>query len=333
MMEDQPPVIVKRVRKSHHAHGGAWKVAFADFATAMMAFFLVLWLSTSSTPVQKEAIAGYFTDPIGFEEGGSPNVIDLEGSVTATVTGSVADDSLDQPVIVMEEAIEDIAFQMEQRRLESLMQEILNQIESSAKLREFKDQLIIDITEEGLRIQIVDKRQRPMFDSGDAHLKPYFEDILFELSRMISRVRNKVSISGHTDGAPYLGRANYSNWELSSDRANAARRALVEGGLPENRLARVVGLASSVLFDEGDPLNPVNRRISIIVLNKKTQEEIGGAEQPESNLSADELSDQVDKVIKQELSKPAFDPKKDLPIKTPPSGQPQKGNGSSGLNW
>ncbi len=338
-MEDQPPIIVKRIRKSHKGHGGAWKVAFADFATAMMAFFLVLWLSASTSEAQKEAIAGYFTDPIGFEEGGSPNVIDLEGSVTVTVTENVADTPENQPEIVLEEkTIEDIASQVEQRRLESLMKDIIDQIENSEKLREFKDQLIIDITEEGLRIQIVDKRQRPMFDSGDAHLKPYFEDILYELARMIARVRNKVSISGHTDGAPYLGRADYSNWELSSDRANAARRALVEGGLPENRLARVVGLASSVLFDEDDPLNPVNRRISIIVLNKKTQAEIEGAEQSESIMSSDELSGQLNKVLKRELSKPEFDPNKDLPIKTPPANKPQineqqNNGGSGGLNW
>ncbi|WP_020407570.1 flagellar motor protein MotB [Hahella ganghwensis] len=332
MMEEQPPIIVRRVRKYHKGHGGAWKVAFADFATAMMAFFLVLWLSASTTKEQKEAVAGYFSDPVGFEEGGSPYVIDLEGSVTVTVTDDTAQTPETQPEVVMEEeTIEDIATQVEQRRLEKLMDEILAEIDSSAKLKEFKDQLIIDITEEGLRIQIVDKRQRPMFDSGDSTLKPYFEDILYELAKLITRVRNKVSISGHTDGAPYLGRANYTNWELSSDRANAARRALVDGGLPENRLARVVGLASSVLYDDKDPLNPVNRRISIIVLNKKTQAEIEDAEQVDSDVSTNQLSGEVDKLIRQELSKPAFDPNKDLPIEQKPENGGQ--NGSEGLNW
>ncbi len=332
MMEEQPPIIVRRIRKVHKGHGGAWKVAFADFATAMMAFFLVLWLSASTTKEQQEAISGYFSDPVGFEEGGSPYVIDLEGSVTVTVTEESAQTPETQPEVKMEEkTIEDIASQVEQRRLEKLMDEIVAEIESSAKLKEFKDQLLIDITEEGLRIQIVDKRQRPMFDSGDSTLKPYFEDILYELAKLITRVRNKVSISGHTDGAPYLGRANYSNWELSSDRANAARRALVDGGLPENRLARVVGLASSALYDEKDPLNPVNRRISIIVLNKKTQAEIEDAEQVDGAITTNQLSGELDQLIRKQLSKPAFDPDKDLPVNGDSKNGP--GSDSGGLNW
>ena len=331
MIEEQPPIIVRRVRKVHKGHGGAWKVAFADFATAMMAFFLVLWLGETTDDVQKAAIAGYFTDPIGFTEGGSPNVIDLGGSVTVKVVDGDTKTPEGQPDIVMEEqTVQDIAAQIEQRKLAALMKEIVDQIESSDKLKEFKDQLIIDITDEGLRIQIVDKSQRPMFDSGDDELKPYFEDILYELASTIVTVRNKVSISGHTDAAPFLGREEYSNWELSSDRANAARRALVEGGVPTSQLSRVVGLASSVLYDDKNPLNPVNRRISILVLNKKTQEEIEGAEQQDSVITEDNLDQELNSIIIEGLGKTPFDPSKDLDKVE--DVQPKEGQGSQ-LDW
>ena len=143
-------------------------------------------------------------------------------------------------------------------------------------MSEFRDQLLIDITDEGLRIQIVDRSQRPMFDSGSAQLKPYSQDILFELAKPLGSVRNKLSITGHTDATPFSGRPGYTNWELSADRANAARRALVTGGVRPEQISRVVGLSDSVLFDKEDPTAPVNRRISIIVLNKKAVGEIEG---------------------------------------------------------
>ncbi len=332
MIEDQPPIIVKRVRKVHKGHGGAWKVAFADFATAMMAFFLVLWLSESTSKEQQAAIAGYFTDPVGFVDGGTPNVIDLGGSVTVTVVDDVGKTPENQPEIVLEEeTVQDIAAQIEQRKLATLMKEIVDRINSSPKLKGFKDQLIIDITDEGLRIQIVDKSRRPMFDSGDDELKPYFEDILFELATAIATVENKVSISGHTDGAPFIGREDFSNWELSADRANAARRALVGGGLPDYQVSRVVGLASSVLYDEENPLNPVNRRISIIVLNKKTQEEIEHADKAESLISENELDSQFNQIIDTGLNKTPFDPAIDLDRPTPSENVQEQD--SNGLDW
>jgi len=289
LLDNQPPIIVRRIRKVHKGHGGAWKVAFADFATAMMAFFLVLWLGESTNQEQKEAISGYFIDPIGFTSGGSPNAIDLGGSITVEVLDGAGKDSKAPDLQLQEATLQDIAVQLEQRKLAELMKHIVEKINSSEQLLDFKDQLIIDITQEGLRIQIVDKSQRPMFDSGDDEIKPSFEDILYVLADTISSVPNKVSLSGHTDGVPYVGREDYSNWELSTDRANAARRALVDGGLPNEQISRVVGLASSTLYDEENPLNPVNRRISIIVLNSKTQQEIEGAEAAESLVSASDL--------------------------------------------
>lgn len=273
-MEEQP-IIIKRVRKvAAGHHGGSWKVAFADFATAMMAFFLVLWLTTNTTPEQRAAIEGYFKNPVGFTEGGSANPVDLEGS--ASVVEATSQDVASEEIKLEDERIEELAETLEQRQMQELFQDLQQQIEQSETLQEFKDQLLIDITDEGLRIQIVDRSQRPMFDSGRAQLKYYSQDILFELAKPLGAVPNKLSITGHTDSTPFSGRPGYTNWELSADRANTARRALVAGGVGSGQIARVVGLSDSVLFDRDDPTAPVNRRISIIVLNKKAMDDIQG---------------------------------------------------------
>ncbi|WP_228141565.1 flagellar motor protein MotB [Marinobacter sp. X15-166B] len=267
---EQRPIIVKRVRKVVKArHGGAWKVAFADFATAMMAFFLVLWLTATASPEQINAVEGYFKDPIGFTDGGSANPIDLGGSVS--VVDSPLIEAGDHKVRLEDERIEALAESLEQRQMEELLQRLQEQIEQSPTLHEFKDQLLIDITDEGLRIQIVDRSKRPMFASGRAQLKYYSQDILFELAKPLSAVPNKLSITGHTDSTPFRGRPGYTNWELSADRANTARRALVAGGVAQGQVARVVGLSDSVLFDRNNPEAPVNRRIAIIVLNEKNR--------------------------------------------------------------
>jgi chemotaxis protein MotB len=183
--------------------------------------------------------------------------------------------------------IEKEARKQERARLEELMQQLQAAIEKSQALAPFKDQLLLDITSEGLRIQIVDKQNRPMFDLGSAQLRPYTTTILQELSGFINRVPNRISLSGHTDDAPYTSDHHYSNWELSADRANAARRALLSGGLTEDKIARVVGLAASVPFDRANPGDPVNRRISIIVMNRQAEastlsQESGGTEEKPS---------------------------------------------------
>lgn len=285
-MENNQPIIVKRVKKvAAGHHGGAWKIAFADFATAMMAFFLVLWLMSAATPEQKKLISGYFKDPIGFSESASPYVIDLGGSPSPAPDRTLNPDVQEQPDsgqpdINQAEAdpqqAERIAEELERERLELLLQELQTKVEENPQLQRFKDQILFDITQDGLRIQIVDAENRPMFDSGSAHLQPYFEDILLALSDTIRAVPNKISISGHTDAKPFAGRGDFGNWELSADRANAARRVLVAGGYDEEQVARVVGYASSALFDRDNPLNPVNRRIDITVLTKKAQRAIEG---------------------------------------------------------
>ncbi|TAL85513.1 MAG: motility protein MotB [Rhodanobacter sp.] len=294
-MSDTPPLIVVRRarRKKHSYHGGAWKVAYADFVTAMMAFFLVMWLLGIGTREQKAAISEYFRNPSmtpgtatvappgKFGQGGASDSMiklggamdishgpgkDRHGATKATGTaasGSAKRDSKD---------IEKEARREEKARLESLMDQLHAAIEKSQALAPFKDQLLLDITPEGLRIQIVDKLNRPMFDQGSAHLKPYTVKILHELATFINRVPNRISIAGHTDDAPYSSDGHYSNWELSADRANAARRALVAGGLLASKMARIVGLAATVPLDKAHPGNPINRRISIIVMTKQAED-------------------------------------------------------------
>lgn len=270
---DEQPIIIKRkkvVAGGHH--GGSWKVAFADFATAMMAFFLVLWLTATASPEQIKAVEGYFRDPVGFTDGGSPNPVDLGGS--ASVVNEASPDEASSQIQIKDEVVDQLSETLEQRRMEELFQELKDRIEQNQTLQEFKDQLLIDITDEGLRIQIVDRSGRPMFDSGRAELKYYSQDILFELAKTLGSVDNKLSLTGHTDATLFKGRPGYTNWELSADRANTARRALVAGGVGQEQIGRVVGLSDSVLFDKSDPTAPVNRRISIIVLNKRTAQGI-----------------------------------------------------------
>jgi chemotaxis protein MotB len=280
-MENNQPIIIKRVKRyAGGHHGGAWKIAFADFATAMMAFFLVLWLLSTATPEQKIAIAGYFKDPIGFSESGTPFVIDLGGSPELAPDKTINPEVKTQPqpdkVTIDTQQVQNMAEQVEQERLELLLQELQNKVEENPQLQKFKDQILFEITPDGLRIQIMDAENRPMFDSGSARLKPYFEDILLAMADTIKAVPNKISVSGHTDAKPYTGTGDFGNWELSANRANAARRALVAGGYPDKQVARVVGFASSALFDRAHPLNPVNRRIDIVVLTKKAQRAIEG---------------------------------------------------------
>ncbi len=275
-MSTNQPIIIKRVKKvvgGHH--GGAWKIAFADFAVAMMAFFLVMWLMSSATPEQKKAISGYFQDPIGFSQNASPYVIDLGGTPTPapdkTLNPSVPEEQSMMPESPDHDSMLE---QMEKERLNLLLQELQNKVDENEMLRPYRDQIHLSITQDGLRIQIMDTDNRPMFALGSARLQPHFEDILYMMAGSIRGVPNKISIGGHTDAKPYSGQAEFGNWELSASRANAARRALHAGGLDDVQVARVAGYASSVLFDRENPFNPVNRRIDIIVLTRKAQQEL-----------------------------------------------------------
>jgi len=292
--KEQKPqlLVIRRVKKGHGGghHGGAWKVAYADFVTAMMAFFLVMWLVGTTTKVEKGAIAEYFKNPSmqaghsmvpsqSMGPGGAANSLVQLSAVTTPSSGDNGT-QLSKPEIKPED-VEKLAREQEKKQLEALMQNLKEAIDKSQALQPFKDQLLLDITPEGLRIQIVDKQSRPMFDSGSTTLKTYTGDILHELAAFLNSVPNKISLSGHTDTAPYAGGDGYTNWELSSGRANAARRALVAGGMQEKKVALVIGLADSVLFDKNDPRNPINRRISIVVMNKAAEKAVLEPDAPE----------------------------------------------------
>lgn len=286
-LSDNTPIIIKRgKRRRHEHHGGAWKVAFADFAIAMMAFFLVLWLSEAATDTQKAAISGYFDDPVAFNDRASVFVIDMEGAALQKEEGQ-SKENQDDPNdlnristkeelkgLISADAVQSLAQQIEQQRFDQLMKEMQARIDQSPELSEYKDQILMSVTPEGLLIQIVDKKLRPMFDSGSARLKPNIYIILRGVADLINSIPNKISISGHTDAIEFEGRRNFTNWELSSERANAARRALVQSGMNGQQVAEVVGLASSQLLDRDKPQDPINRRISILALSKKSQAQL-----------------------------------------------------------
>ncbi len=272
-MEAAKTIIVKRVKKGGHGHhGGAWKVAFADFVTAMMAFFLLMWLMGSTTPQERAAISDYFQNPSAIQgPGGASTSMIKHGAVDAEVASHKKSEEVKDEVEL--KAVERDAA-IDKQRLEALKTELEQAIAQSEQLKDFKDQLLLDITPEGLRIQIIDKENRAMFDSGSSHLKDYTSQILYEIAKIINKVPNKISLTGHTDATPYSSMRGYTNWELSTDRANASRRALVLGGLEESKIAKVVGLSSTVLFDKTNPTSPVNRRISMIVMNKEAEESL-----------------------------------------------------------
>ena len=278
--DEKPTVIVRRVKKVQGGghHGGSWKVAYADFVTAMMAFFMVMWLVGALTTKQREAVSDYFKNPSPISgkssapsgmngPGGASNSMIKLGGTMELPKGPGAEFTRD-PADQKSEAEKK---RQDRARLEQLMQDLQEAIAKSQALEPFKDQLLLDITPEGLRIQIVDKQNRMMFDLGSAKLMPYTSEILHEIAAFVNRVPNRVSIAGHTDTASYASRIGYSNWELSADRANAARRALLEGGMEQAKIARVVGFGDAVLFDKKDPLNPINRRISIVVMTKAAE--------------------------------------------------------------
>lgn len=278
------PIIVKRIKKSGGGHhGGAWKIAYADFVTAMMAFFLLMWLLGSTTKGNLQGIADYFSTPLkvamagGSGSGDATSVIKGGGKDMTRVDGQQKkgeDTSSSTSKASLKAAEEELARQ-ENQRLKSLKERIEQAIDSNPSLRQYKNQLLLDITSEGLRIQIVDEKNRPMFALSRAELQPYTKLILHEIAKTLNDIPNRISLSGHTDATPYSsGEKSYSNWELSSDRANASRRELIAGGMEDVKMLRVVGLSSAVLFDANDPYNPINRRISIIVMNKKTEESI-----------------------------------------------------------
>lgn len=274
-----PTIVVKRIRKvSGGGHGGAWKIAYADFVTAMMAFFLLMWLLGSVDGDKLKGIAEYFQTPLktsllGGPASGASNIMLAGGGRDLMQQGMRAGNG-PSPMRQSKSSGQDEALeQAEGRKMREMKQTLEALIEASPKLKPFKKQLLLDVSSEGLRVQIIDEQNRPMFALSSAQLQPYAQDILREIAPVLNGMPNRISLAGHTDAKPYAaGGKSYSNWELSADRANAARRVLVGGGLDEGRLIRVIGLSSAVLLEPDEPYNPSNRRISVILLNKRAED-------------------------------------------------------------
>ncbi len=311
MSEDLRPIVIKRIKKGGAAHhGGAWKIAYADFVTAMMAFFLLMWLLGSTANGDLKGIADHFQNPLkvsmsgGSGAGDATSILQGGGKSLTSRSGQIKDGDVEaaqkKSVPSAEETkTEDLRKEFERREKVSLGElkgKLEKLIEANSMLRQFKNQVLMDVTIEGLRIQIIDEKNRPMFDSSSDELKPYSKAILREIGKALNSVPNKVSFSGHTDATQFVGgERGFSNWELSANRANTARREMIAGGMDENKVLRVVGQSSTVLFDKNDPLSPSNRRISIVVLNKRTEEAMlledgGGALTVDGNTAPEVLS-------------------------------------------
>jgi chemotaxis protein MotB len=309
MADQVQPIIVKKVKKGGHgSHGGAWKIAYADFVTAMMAFFLLLWLLNSVTQEQLEGISNYFapasiartTSGAGGMFGGTAlsaegTMQNLSSSPSVTVdlpppkAGTGSQDAVERELSAEEaaaqlmeadaeaaaEAAAELVQQQEQEQFEQAANELREQIESLPQGQELLNSLVIENTPEGMRIQIVDQKGLAMFPSGSSDMFDHTRNVLRLVSEVIEKLPQDISITGHTDSTRFAGGdLGYTNWELSADRANATRRALIELGVPPNRLARVVGSADQDPLDASDPASSKNRRIAIVLLRGTGEDQV-----------------------------------------------------------
>lgn len=290
--EKTPPIIIKKIKKGGHGHhGGAWKVAYADFVTAMMAFFLLLWLLNVTTDEQKFAISNYF-DPtfpkVSEAVSGAGGVMAgttmaEEGAMASKVQpvtqpplqdttrkggGDESTVQMNQEKVSNEEA-EAVLRRNEEEVFKQVENQIRQALEADEALKALNNNLLMDITDEGLRIQIVDQDKTAMFASGSAQMYAKTKELMGLVAKAIASLPNKLSVRGHTDSAPYAQGNNYDNWELSADRANASRRALLDGGLDSKRIADVAGKADTDHLDKANPMAPLNRRISMVLLRQK----------------------------------------------------------------
>jgi chemotaxis protein MotB len=239
--KSQPIIVIKKKGGHGGHHGGAWKVAYADFVTAMMALFIVLWLMSQNDPVKK-AVAGYFNDPKGTA---SLLGTTLSGTGNATVT----------------------ATDKNQKELQDLKEKLEKQIEARKDLEKLAKQIEITITPEGLRIELIEDKNGTFYQSGSAQLSQSGQELLALLAAELKTLPNQLLIEGHTDAAQYSKDANYSNWELSADRANSARRLLQQDGVRADQVTQVRGFADQMLRVKSNPFDPSNRRITILVKN------------------------------------------------------------------
>ncbi|CAO1658568.1 MULTISPECIES: flagellar motor protein MotB [Halomonadaceae] len=268
---DKRPIVIRRKKVVHTHHGGAWKIALADFMTALMAFFLVLWLLSVSSEETRRGVAEYFSTPlISAITGG-----DRSGS-TSAIPGGGPDPTHSDGERAMIDSLQRSRPSSQDRRFFMNVQERIERaIERDPELRQLRSQMRFDLTREGLRIQLLDTDQRPMFELGSDQVAPYMRSLLRTIAPLLNELPNELSIGGHTDSVPYAGGySGYSNWELSNDRANASRRELIAGGFDPDQLLRVSGFADRVMLPETEPTDPINRRIELVVLLPEIAEAI-----------------------------------------------------------
>lgn len=294
-MADERPIIIKRVKKVQGGghHGGAWKVAYADFVTAMMAFFLLLWLLGTTDDVKRKGLADYFTPTLAVTRVSTSGAGGVLGGTTVTPEGSMKNDSSTQvdliPAPLPEgedaETMEvdtdnktEFSGQIEQKEIDPELDNAFEQVESSLKqainipkLEVYKDSVKIDKTPEGIRIQLMDQDKVSMFPPGQTSLYPHTRDLLTRVAQVMAQLPNQLAVTGHADADGLDSNPDFTVWELSVGRANAARRALVQAGLPRNRIAEVVGKGDREPLEKDMPHAAQNRRVSVILLREKKE--------------------------------------------------------------
>ncbi|AZI86453.1 motility protein MotB [Kosakonia sp. CCTCC M2018092] len=263
-------VVRKTIKKGHGSHGGSWKIAYADFMTAMMAFFLVMWLLSSSSPEQRQQIADYFKVPL-------KNTLahGTKASLSDSVVPGGGDDAMKQDGEVFKRTLQKLDQKKSEANLKRAREKLENLIEVDPRLNNFTSNLRLSLTDDGLLLQITDSADRPMFKVGRPTPENYMVNILQALVPVLNDMPNRIILTGHTDSLPYAnGEQGYSNWELSSDRANASRRILSGAGLASKKFIRVIGTADTMMQAGSDAADPINRRISILVLSQQKEKQI-----------------------------------------------------------
>ncbi len=292
------PIIVKKIKKGGGGHhGGAWKVAYADFVTAMMAFFLLLWLLNVTTEEQKKGIADYF-DPnpkIATMESGANGML---GGLAISKEGAMVQDQKvsspqqNDPALrpgqdpITDEKLKEEIRKREEANFKKAEAALKKEMEADPELKELQKNVMMDMTPEGLRIQIVDQEGKPMFPSGSAEMYDRTKSLLEKVAAVIRKMPNEISVRGHTDGVPYSKGTGYGNWELSADRANSSRRVLVAAGFPDKMVNNVLGKADKDHMMPDKPNDERNRRISIILLREELVTQVG------ANMSTDAVKEQ-----------------------------------------
>lgn len=306
MSKNAGAVIIVRKRKKHkHAHhGGSWKIAYADFMTAMMAFFLVMWLLSTSTPTQRQEIAEYFKTPlkVALSSGN-------KSSLSSSVIPGGGDDMTKQDGEVFKKTIDKLDKKRNAHNLQRAHEKLEALIHNDPRLSNFQSNLRLSLTDDGLLIQIVDTPDRPMFKVGSRTPEPYMRGILQALVPVLNELPNRMSLTGHTDSLPYAnGEAGYGNWELSADRANASRQTLVSSGLDDDKFMRVIGAADKMNLEKLEPNNPVNRRISILVLSISKENSIRNEDtvlqNPTDNQSSEKIKVELRKMAESTVVNP-----------------------------